>query len=308
MPPQDSINTSNTRRDLTLHSSLASARAVSRIALEASLAKRSIASDLFSDDDISNTTTMLGVVDGLAENATVDTNELLTRYRDARRPSPVVIKNCVATAFFGTRLDLDEISWRKHGEFNPRSFAAAKLRLRSPSSTALVFASGKIVCTGAVSESAAHVAAMTYFKMVNEVNPRTVLLDVRIENIVGTGYVGHRLDLRRSYEWLKEFGCVKTMYSPELFPGMRFEVRHIAARVTRDVDPSDVADVETKVLAFQEGNVVICGAKTREELRLTWKIVRSFFSRFEADEAERMTWETSRKCGRKKRRAATTKR
>lgn len=244
----------------------------------------------------------MGVDDELSKNATVDANEFLARYRDARRPSPVVIKNCVATAFFGTRLDLEEISWRKHGEFNPRSFAAAKLRLRSPSSTALVFASGKIVCTGAASESAAHVAAMTYYRMVNEVNPNTVLLDIRIENIVGTGYVGHPLDLRRAYDWLKEFGCVKTMYSPELFPGMRFEVRHIATRVTPDVDPSDVADVETKVLAFQEGNVVVCGAKTREELRLTWKIVRAFFSRFEPDEAERERWERSRKCGRKKRR------
>ena len=168
----------------------------------------------------------------VSEKVTVDGNEFLARYREARRPSPVVIKNCVATAFFGTRLDLEEISWRKHGEFNPRSFAAAKLRLRSPSSTALVFASGKIVCTGAASESAAHVAVMTYYRMVSEVTPGAVLLDIRIENIVGTGYVGHALDLRGAYEWLKEYGCVKTMYSPELFPGMRFEVRHIAAPLT----------------------------------------------------------------------------
>ena len=235
-------------------------------------------------------------------DGTVDTNAFLARYRDARRPSPVVIKNCVATAFFGTRLDLEEISWRKHGEFNPRSFAAAKLRLRSPSSTALVFASGKIVCTGAASESAAHVAAMTYYKMVSEVTPKAVLLDIRIENIVGTGYVGHPLDLRAAYDWLKEYGCVKTMYSPELFPGMRFEVRRIASRVVPEMDQRDVAGMETKVLAFQEGNVVICGAKTREELKTTWKIVRSFFSRFEADEEERKKWLESRACGRKRKR------
>jgi len=241
-------------------------------------------------------------VDDITKDAVVDSNEFLMRYREARRPSPVVIKNCVATAFFGTRLDLEEISWRKHGEFNPRSFAAAKLRLRSPSSTALVFASGKIVCTGAASESAAHVAVMTYYKMVSEVTPRAVLLDIRIENIVGTGYAGHALDLRAAYEWLKEYGCVKTMYSPELFPGMRFEVRHIAARVAPDVDTRHVSGMETKVLAFQEGNVVVCGAKNRDELGITWKIVRSFFARFEADEEEQKKWSEARGNGRKRKR------
>ncbi|MBE35219.1 MAG: hypothetical protein CMI16_06650 [Opitutaceae bacterium] len=243
----------------------------------------------------------LGGIDS-AGNGTVDANRFLSRYRKARRPSPVVIKNCVATAFFGTRLDLEEISWRKQGEFNPRSFAAAKLRLRSPSSTALVFASGKIVCTGSGSEAAAHVAVMTYYKMVSEVAPRAVLLDMRIENIVGTGYVGHALDLRAAYEWLKGYGCVKTMYSPELFPGMRFEIRSIAARVAPNVDARDVRKVDTKVLAFQEGNVVICGAKTRDELSVTWKVVRSFFSEFEADDEALKKLAEERVEGKRKRR------
>jgi TATA-box binding protein (TBP) (component of TFIID and TFIIIB) len=36
---------------------------------------------------------------------------LLEKYRKYRKPSPIIIKNCVATAFFGTPLDLEEISW-----------------------------------------------------------------------------------------------------------------------------------------------------------------------------------------------------
>jgi transcription initiation factor TFIID TATA-box-binding protein len=91
------------------------------------------------------------------------------------------IKNCVATAFFGTPLDLEEISWKKYGEFNPLSFAAAKFRLKTPSTTALMFASGKIVCTGAPSEDSAHEAIMKYFKMVHSVVPSAVCLDICIE-------------------------------------------------------------------------------------------------------------------------------
>jgi transcription initiation factor TFIID TATA-box-binding protein len=218
-----------------------------------------------------------------ASSGAIDTNDVLARCRQAGRPSPIVIKNCVATAYFGTRLDLEELSWRKHGEFNPRSFAAAKLRLRSPSSTALVFASGKIVCTGAPSESAAHVAVMTYYKMVSEVIPRAVVLDVCIENIVGTGFVGHCVDLRAAYEWLKEYGCVKSMYSPELFPGLRFEIRDFVggARASLPSLGNEVAKLETKILVFREGNVVICGAKNREGLRVTWRLARELLRRFE---------------------------
>jgi TATA-box binding protein (TBP) (component of TFIID and TFIIIB) len=34
------------------------------------------------------------------------------------------------------------------GEYNPSTFAAVQLRLSNPRTTALVFASGNVVCTG----------------------------------------------------------------------------------------------------------------------------------------------------------------
>jgi TATA-box binding protein (TBP) (component of TFIID and TFIIIB) len=70
---------------------------------------------------------------------------------------------------------------KKYGEFNPLSFAAAKFRLKTPSTTALMFASGKIVCTGAPSEDSAHEAIMKYFRMVHSVVPSAVCLDICIE-------------------------------------------------------------------------------------------------------------------------------
>ena len=146
-----------------------------------------------------------------------------------------------------------------------------------------MFASGKIVCTGTVSETAAHVAVIKYFDMVNRVAPEAVLLDMCIENIVGTGYVGHGVDLRAAYEWLREYGCVKTMFSPELFPGLRFQIQDIARDM---VSAEDYSGLQTKVLAFQEGNVVICGAKTRDDLKKTWRITRAVLARFRKDEAE----------------------
>ena len=201
-------------------------------------------------------------------------------YRDKKKPSPVIIKNCVATAFLGCRLDLEEIAWKYYAEFDPKSFAAAKLRLTSPQVTALIFASGKIVCTGAPSEASARIAVTKIFQIVSASHPLdTVLMDLKIENIVGTAYLGYAVSLRRAYQWMRDSGDVTVMYSPDLFPGMRFEAK-------RWLEKSSGVQLETKVLAFDEGNVVITGGKSRKDLLDTWKMLRTLLRAFEKKEDE----------------------
>ena len=40
----------------------------------------------------------------------------------------------------------------RNAEYNPKRFAAVIMRIREPRTTALIFSSGKMVCTGAKSE------------------------------------------------------------------------------------------------------------------------------------------------------------
>lgn len=212
----------------------------------------------------------------------------MSRYRVENLPSPVIIKNCVATAFLGCRLDLREIAWRCYAEFDPRSFAAAKLRLEDPQTTALLFASGKIVCTGAASEESARVAVTKIYQSVSAIMApgATALLDLKIENIVGTAHIGHTVSLKKAYEWMRESGDVTVMYSPELFPGMRFEIKKWAQQHAHRLGLSSTVP-ETKVLVFHEGNVVITGGKCKEDLRATWTVLRTLMSSFELDETVR---------------------
>lgn len=44
-------------------------------------------------------------------------------------------------------------------EYKPKRFAAAIMRIRDPKTTALIFASGKMVCTGAKSEEMSETAS-----------------------------------------------------------------------------------------------------------------------------------------------------
>jgi transcription initiation factor TFIID TATA-box-binding protein len=47
-------------------------------------------------------------------------------------------------------LDLKKIALHaRNAEYNPKRFAAVIMRIRDPRTTALIFSSGKMVCTGA---------------------------------------------------------------------------------------------------------------------------------------------------------------
>lgn len=69
-------------------------------------------------------------------------------------PSPT-LQNIVSTVNLGVQLDLKKIALHaRNAEYNPKRFAAVIMRIREPRTTALIFSSGKMVCTGAKSEEA----------------------------------------------------------------------------------------------------------------------------------------------------------
>ena len=92
--------------------------------------------------------------------------------------SPVVIHNVVVTANFGCVMDLEQLAWRCYGEYNPRTFRAVKLRLTEPRSTALVFSSGRVVCTGGASECAALTALHVFLSVTRVVHPEARMRSV----------------------------------------------------------------------------------------------------------------------------------
>ena len=63
------------------------------------------------------------------------------------------LQNIVATVNLDCKLDLKTIALHaRNAEYNPKRFAAVIMRIREPKTTALIFASGKMVVTGAKSE------------------------------------------------------------------------------------------------------------------------------------------------------------
>lgn len=90
-----------------------------------------------------------------------------------------ILRNIVSTVNLGCRLDLKTIALHaRNAEFNPKRFAAVIMRIREPRTTALIFSSGKMVCTGAKSEEDSRLAARKYARIIQKLSFPVSLTDV----------------------------------------------------------------------------------------------------------------------------------
>jgi len=172
-----------------------------------------------------------------------------TPFSDPQNPSGIrpTLQNIVATVNLETRLDLKTIALHaRNAEYNPKRFAAVIMRIREPKTTALIFASGKMVVTGAKSEEQSRLAARKYARIIQKLGFPARFSEFKIQNIVGSCDV--KFPIR-----LEGLACAHghfSSYEPELFPGL----------IYRMVKPKIV------LLIFVSGKIVLTGAKVREEI------------------------------------------
>ncbi|KAH9934967.1 uncharacterized protein B0H18DRAFT_979211 [Fomitopsis serialis] len=142
------------------------------------------------------------------------------------------LQNIVATVNLDCRLDLKTIALHaRNAEYNPKRFAAVIMRIRDPKTTALIFASGKMVVTGAKSEDDSRLASRKYARIVQKLGFDAKFSEFKIQNIVGSCDVNHG-----------QFSS----YEPEVIvPGL----------IYRMIKPKVV------LLIFVSGKIVLTGAK-----------------------------------------------
>jgi transcription initiation factor TFIID TATA-box-binding protein len=161
-------------------------------------------------------------------------------------PSPT-LQNIVSTVNLGVQLDLKQIALRaRNAEYNPKRFAAVIMRIREPRTTALIFSSGKMVCTGAKSEEASRLAARKYARIVQKLGFNAKFTEFKVQNMVGSCDVKFPIQLEGLCITHAQFST----YEPELFPGLIY--RMVVPRVV--------------LLIFVSGKVVITGAKYKKEI------------------------------------------
>ncbi len=167
----------------------------------------------------------------------------------------VEIENVVATADLSQHLDLDAILIVTPGaKYNSQRFPGLVYKLKKPKTTTLLFASGKMVCTGARSAKSAKAAIS---QVIKELTSQGIIIiakpETEIQNIVASGDLGGRIDL----EIVAERLC-KTMYEPEQFSGLIYHMN----------EPKAV------LLIFASGKIVCAGAKTETDVNLAVEKLR----------------------------------
>ncbi|CAN9168121.1 unnamed protein product [Alternaria alternata] len=185
------------------------------------------------------------------------------RRKCERLPSGIVptLQNIVATVNLSARLDLKTIALHaRNAEYNPKRFAAVIMRIREPKTTALVFASGKMVVTGAKSEDDSRLASRKYARIIQKLGFSAKFTDFKIQNIVGSCDIRFPIRL----EGLASRHHTFSSYEPELFPGL----------IYRMMKPRIV------LLIFVSGKIVLTGAKVREEIYQAFELIYPVLSDF----------------------------
>ncbi|MDR0900038.1 MAG: TATA-box-binding protein [Methanobrevibacter sp.] len=161
----------------------------------------------------------------------------------------IKIENIVSSASIGKDIELTEVSKALEGvEFNREQFPGLVFKLKDPKTAALIFNSGKLVCTGAKSIEDSKLAVKKTVDLMRTIDkdiPKE--FDIIIQNIVASANLEATLNLEAVALELEN-----TEYEPEQFPGL----------VYRLDDPKVV------LLLFGSGKVVCTGAKTKDDAKL----------------------------------------
>lgn len=133
-------------------------------------------------------------------------------------------------------------------EYNPEQFPGLVIRIKEPKTSALIFSSGKIVCTGARSMDKVHESISKIIKSLEKIKVKiTIKPEVKIQNIVASGSVGMDLNLNTLAMKLDN-----TEYEPEQFPGLVYKLD----------------EAKATFLLFSNGKVVCTGTKSEKEVEI----------------------------------------
>ena len=132
-------------------------------------------------------------------------------------------------------------------EYNPEQFPGLVMRVKEPKTSALIFSSGKIVCTGAKSMSKVKLSVAAIIKNLAKIKIKIKIKPkITVQNMVASGDIGMDLNLNSLAMKLEN-----TEYEPEQFPGLVYKLPGTRATF----------------LLFSNGKIVCTGTKSESKLR-----------------------------------------
>jgi len=171
----------------------------------------------------------------------------LAPVKPSKDAKEIKVVNIVVSASLGQDIPLEKMAATlSNTEYNPEQFPGLVIRIKEPKTSALIFSSGKIVCTGARSMDKVHESIKKIIKSLEKIKVKIKEVpEVKIQNIVAAGSVGMDLNLN-----MLAMRLDNTEYEPEQFPGLVYKL----------------PEKKATFLLFSNGKVVCTGTKSEEEV------------------------------------------
>ena len=159
------------------------------------------------------------------------------------------IENIVVSTQIADSLDVDKLSENiPDSKYNPDEFPGLILRFKEPKTAALIFSSGKVICTGAKNMDEANNTINNLIAKIKglgiSVNNKP---EVRIQNVVASSDFKKDLQLKLLAEALMSDDVE---YEPEQFPGLVYRMDNLGV----------------VLLIFSSGKLVCTGAEKIEDV------------------------------------------
>ena len=164
------------------------------------------------------------------------------------KKTEIKIQNIVATASLDHDIPLIKLAEAlPNTEYNPEQFPGLVMRIKEPKTSALIFSSGKIVCTGAKTMKKVKLAVEAIIKNLAKIKIRIKKKpQIKVQNMVASGCIHMDLNLNKLAMDLEN-----TEYEPEQFPGLVYKLPGTRATF----------------LLFSNGKIVCTGTKSEVKLR-----------------------------------------
>tara|TARA_Y100000310_G_scaffold282849_1_gene304403 strand:+ start:333 stop:920 length:588 start_codon:yes stop_codon:yes gene_type:complete len=157
----------------------------------------------------------------------------------------IKVVNIVVSTSLNHEIPLEKMAATlSNTEYNPEQFPGLVIRIKEPKTSALIFSSGKVVCTGARTMENVHLSIKKIIKSLEKINIKiSIEPEVKIQNIVASGSVGMDLNLN-----VLAMKLENTEYEPEQFPGLVYKLE----------------EAKATFLLFSNGKIVCTGTKSEE--------------------------------------------
>jgi transcription initiation factor TFIID TATA-box-binding protein len=168
---------------------------------------------------------------------------------DEKKARDIKVVNIVVSTSLEHDIPLEKMAATlSNTEYNPEQFPGLVIRIKEPKTSALIFSSGNVVCTGARSIEKVEESISKIIKSLEKIGIKIKIKPkINIQNIVASGSVGMDLNLN-----VLAMKLGNTEYEPEQFPGLVYKLD----------------EAKATFLLFSNGKVVCTGTKSEEQVHV----------------------------------------